>query len=98
MLSKNYTSTGRSCRVTFTLPAGLEAGTACLCGEFNEWSATSHPLKRRKEGGFAIEVSLKPGASYRFRYLLDGVRWENDDAADGYAPNPYGDDDSVVSV
>jgi len=98
MLTKNYTPTGRSCRVTFALPVDVEAQTANLCGEFNEWSTTSHPLKKRKEGGFAIEVSLKPGASYRFRYLLDGERWENDEAADAYAPNVYGTDDSVVSV
>ena len=98
MLTKNYTPTGRSCRVTFQLPGELEAQTVHLCGEFNEWSTTSHPLKRRKDGGFGIEVSLKPGASYRFRYLLDGERWVNDEAADGYAPNPYGDDDSVVSI
>ena len=98
MLTKNYTPTGRACRVTFELPAEVAAQAAHLCGEFNEWNTASHPFKKRKGGGFTIEVTLKPGASYRFRYLLDGERWVNDEAADSYEPNPFGTDDSVVSV
>ncbi len=34
----------------------------------------------------------------RFRYLLDGERWENDWAADGYVPNPFGSEDSLLEV
>ncbi len=55
-------------------------------------------MKRRKDGSFTLTISLKPGRQYRFRYLLDGERWENDRAADAYAPNPFGSDDSVVEV
>jgi hypothetical protein len=29
---------------------------------------------------------------------LDGERWENDREADGYAPNDFGTDDSIVEV
>ncbi len=43
-------------------------------------------------------LSLDPGRSYRFRYLLDGTCWENDWSADGYQPNPFGSEDSVVEV
>ena len=50
----------------------------------------------RKDGSFRVAVALEPGRSYRFRYLLDGTRWENDWAADAYVPNEYGGDDSVV--
>ncbi len=32
------------------------------------------------------------------KYLLDGERWENDWAADGYVPNPFASEDSVVEV
>lgn len=55
-------------------------------------------MKRRKDGSFSTAVSLKPGQEYRFRYLLDGQRWENDDQADGYVPNEYGAEDSLVQV
>ena len=42
-------------------------------------------------------ISFRPGV-YRYRYLLDGTRWENAWDADDYVPNPYGGDDSVVVV
>jgi hypothetical protein len=38
------------------------------------------------------------GRAYRFRYLLDGVRWENDWHADDYVLNVHGSHDSVVIV
>jgi hypothetical protein len=55
-------------------------------------------MKRTPDGGFTATVSLKPGSEYRFRYLLDGERWENDHAADRYVPNDHGSEDSVVVV
>jgi 1,4-alpha-glucan branching enzyme len=69
-----------------------------LCGDFNEWDASTHPLKQRKDGCFSRTVSLKPGNEYRFRYLLDGRRWENDWDADKYVPNEFSTEDSVVVV
>lgn len=32
------------------------------------------------------------------RSLLDGERWENDEAADGYRSNSFGSEDCVVNV
>jgi 1,4-alpha-glucan branching enzyme len=98
MLKKEYTKTGRSCRVTFNLPAEVNARRACLCGEFNEWDQSSHPMKRGKDGSFSLTISLKPGRQYRYRFLLDAERWENDWAAEGYAPNALGSEDSVVTI
>jgi len=98
VIKKNYTKTGKSCQVTFELPTEVNAETAVLCGEFNEWNETAKPMKQGKDGNFTQTVSLKPGQSYRFRYLLDGERWENDWEADDYLPNPYGSDDSLIQV
>jgi 1,4-alpha-glucan branching enzyme len=98
MLQKVYSKTGRACRVTFVLPPEAKAQSAVLCGDFNKWSQTSHPLKRRKDGSFACMLWLEAGHQYRFRYLVDGERWENDWAADAYLPNAYGGEDSAVTV
>jgi len=98
MLKKSYTKTRRSCRVTFAVPPELDARKAALCGEFNEWNIRSLPMKRRKDGRFSLTISLATGQRYRFRYVLDGKRWENDQAADGQMPNPYGSMDSLVEV
>lgn len=97
-MKKEYTKTGRSCRVTFELSSELNAQTAGLCGEFNQWDPEKNPMKRRKDGSFSTTISLKPGNSYRFRYILDGKRWENDWDADDYLPNEFGTQDSVVKV
>jgi hypothetical protein len=84
--------------VTFTLPAEVHADTVALCGDFNNWSARDTPLKRGDDGSWRATVPLERGRSYRYRYLLDGERWENAWNADRYAPNSYGTTDSVVVV
>ncbi len=98
MIKKTYSKGKRACRVTFELPPEVNAQSAHLSGEFNDWDQTSHLMKRRKDRTFTLTISLKPGQSYRFRYLLDGERWDNDWAADGYVPNPFGSEDSLVDV
>ncbi|MCB2204728.1 isoamylase early set domain-containing protein [bacterium] len=98
MPKKSYTRTGRSCRVTFYLPAEVQAQRVALCGEFNDWDAEAHPLRVRKDGTRYISLSLDAGRSYRYRFLVDGDRWENDWNADAYAPNEYGSEDSIVHV
>ena len=84
--------------MTFDLPAEAQAKTAALCGEFNDWDKTSHELKRRKQGNFSITLTLEAGKEYRFRFWVDGERWENDWNPDKYVPNEFGTEDSVVVV
>ena len=84
--------------VTFTLPGEVGAGDVALCGDFSGWTAGSIPLRRGSDGAWQVTVPLAPGSSYRYRYLLDGERWENAWHADRYEPNPFGSDDSVVTV
>jgi 1,4-alpha-glucan branching enzyme len=98
MLRKSYSKKGSSCRVTFQLPAEVNASTVSLCGEFNEWNPSAHHMKPRKHGGFSTRISLRSGRTYRFRYLLDGRQWENDWAADGYVPNSFGTEDSLLKL
>ena len=98
MLRKNYSKSGRTCRVTFKLPSEVNANTANLCGDFNHWDRKVGKMKQLKDGSFSITISWEPGRAYRFRYLLDGERWENDWAADEYLPNEFGSEDSVIEV
>ncbi len=83
--------------VTFSLPEAVGAHRAAICGEWNNWSPDQHVMDRIEEG-FLLTVHLEGGRSYQFRYLLDGIRWENDWAADDYVPNIFGDDNSVVDL
>ncbi|MEZ5141848.1 MAG: isoamylase early set domain-containing protein [Acidimicrobiales bacterium] len=95
-MKKTMLRSGKA-KVTFELPPAVEAREVAVCGEFNGWGIEPTPLARRKDGRFSTTVTLPPGR-YRFRYLLDGERWENDWTADGYVANDYGSDDSVVTV
>src|SRR5262245_2929541 len=84
-------------RVTFRLPNINGAQRICVVGEFNAWCPTANPM--HVEGDDLVtEIALQPGRTYRFRYLLDDERWENDWAADNYVPNEFGGDDSVLDL
>ena len=83
--------------VAFTLPADVDADSVALCGDFNDWSAGATALERGDDGTWQVSIPLEPGRSYRYRYLLDGERWENGQAGP-YEPNPYGGVDSVIAV
>jgi hypothetical protein len=84
--------------VTFVLDPRVGATRASVCGEWDGWATETHPMERAAEGGFQLTVELPAGRAYRFRYLLDGERWENDWAADAYVPNGFGGEDSLVDL
>ncbi len=85
-------------RVTFTVDPRAGAQAVAVCGEWNEWSADADVMHRDAQGGFSLTVDLDVGRTYRFRYLLDGQRWDNDWAADAYVRNEFGGDVSVVDL
>lgn len=97
MLSKNYTPKRTVCKVTFTLPEEWASSEVKLVGDFNDWDMKADKLEKKK-GKWEITKRLKPENEYRFKYLIDGEVWENDDAADTYIPNEFGTEDSVVEV
>ena len=82
--------------VIFALSAAVQAESVALCGDFNDWLADATPLELGSDGYWRVAVALQPGRSYRYRYLINGERWENARDADAYVPNPYGGTDSVV--
>ena len=96
LMKKNAAKNGKA-SVTFELPVEAGAESACVCGSFNEWAVDATPMKRRKDGSQAVNVQLTPGR-HEYRFFIDGERWENDGAADGYVPNGLGSDNSVVDV
>lgn len=98
MLKKTYYKGGNKCRVWFYLCPEVEAKTANLVGDFNNWDRNADPMKIRKDGTFYKAVTLDTGKEYQFRYLLDNESWENDWDADAYKANELGTENSVVIV
>lgn len=99
-ITKEYAKSRNLCKVTFVLPgeAAPMAQQVAIVGDFNDWNKTSTYLVKTENGDFNITLELEAGKEYRFRYLIDNHRWENDWFADKYLAGPYGVEDSVVSV
>lgn len=81
-------------RVTFEL---VQPGAKHveLAGDFNGWTDRL-PMEHPEPDRWKKTLELEPGRSYEFRYLVDDGGWLNDDAADGYAKNPFGSVNSIV--
>jgi 1,4-alpha-glucan branching enzyme len=84
-------------RVTFVVPEARFADSVHVVGEFNEWNTTSHPLLLG-EHGWQLTLELPAGRCYAYHYLLNNRDWHNDWQADGYAPNAYGGDSSLLDL
>ena len=97
MLTKHKHKNGKT-KVTFSMPAIEGCQQLCLAGDFNEWNETATPMKQQADGSWSVTLELEPDREYQYRYLADGQTWHNDEAADGYAPNPYGSDNSLVTT
>lgn len=99
-IKKQYLKTNGWCNVTFKLPkdAAPDAKVVTLVGDFNNWNFTETEMKKLKSGDFKVTLKLHKDREYRFRYLIDSQRWENDWCADQYVPNSFGCDDSLVKV
>ena len=98
-LTKKYLKNG-SCKVTFRLPkeAAPDAMEIAIVGDFNDWDQNHIFMTRLKNGDFKATLEIPAGREYRFRYFIDGSRWENDWQADKYISNDFGCDDSVLSI
>ena len=99
MITKTYSKTGKSCRVTFKFTP-QEEGTekVILLGDFNEWGAKKLEMKKRKAGHFSVSVQLDAERDYQFRYFIDDRKWSNGEGADSLAPNTFGTKNAVLSL
>jgi len=99
-IKKQYLKKKSVCKVAFTVPKQLAAfaSTVHLVGDFNYSNKSITPIKRFKNGQFTSTLFLRQDAEYEFRFLLDGLTWENDPQADRYVQNVYGTENSVVIV
>jgi hypothetical protein len=101
MLKKQYIKSRNKWKVCFEvsgsqLPEDLEIRNVNLVGEFNGWSPSRTPMKAGRGDVYKAVLELQPGASYQFRYLVNGEYWLNDESADSYASSVYGEDNCVL--
>ncbi len=97
MLNKRKLGRGKV-RVTFAMPPLEGVKQLHLVGDFNNWSVTETPMARSADDSWSVALTLATGAKYQYRYFADGEHWHNDWAADSYAPNAFGTENSVVDL
>ena len=97
MIEREPAKGGDEVKVTFSLATDGSENATAVVGDFNGWDPVATPLQRRR-GQLRASVTLAPGRRYAFRYLADGGRWFNDEAADDYQANAYGGSDSVLDL
>lgn len=87
-IDKTFLKTRPSCKVKFQLSADDIPDVSCiyLVGDFNNWDDSAHPMKKKKDGSFYLEVELPLGHDYQFRYRSDKGEWFNDSQADAFVP------------
>jgi len=97
MLKKRFFKTKGDCEVTFEYDAN-DAQEVALVTDFNNWMPL--PMQKAKKSGspFRIKVRLPKDSEYQFRYFVDKGVWVNDDGADDFWANEYGENNSVVNT
>ena len=51
--------------------AAPQALAVCLSGDFNDWNPTSHPMERRADGWWYLQVPLTHG-HHLYHFVVDG--------------------------
>jgi 1,4-alpha-glucan branching enzyme len=98
MIKKQYLKNRPICKVTFQLPADVQAENVAVVGDFNGWDMVANEMEQLKDGRFKTIIELDKDAEYEFRYLLNGSEWVNEEEADKYVTNPFFTENSVVAV
>jgi len=73
-----------------------QAQSVSLVGDFNEWNAATHPMKKAIDGSWVLGVDLKHG-HHRYAFLVDGTL-TLDPRAQGVTRNDQGERVSLVPV
>ncbi len=76
--------------------ASPKAHAVYLVGDFNDWNPTIHPMERRADGWWFLQIPLTHG-HHQYRFLVDGEP-VLDPRATGIAHNERGEEVSLVAV
>lgn len=96
-IKKQFVKTKPICKVTFSVEA-KGANVASVVGDFNNWNPVEGELSKLKNGTFKGVFDLPKGASYEFKYIVDG-EYRNEAEADSFQWNDFaGAENSVLEV
>jgi 1,4-alpha-glucan branching enzyme len=96
MIQKTYFKTKDYCKVKFSIE-NETAETVAIIGLNSDWQ-NSVIMSKKKDGNFVAEVNLPKDSTHEFKYLVNQDEWLNDITADSFAPNAYGQTNSVIAL
>ncbi|MDQ3943825.1 MAG: isoamylase early set domain-containing protein [Actinomycetota bacterium] len=96
MIFREPTKRGDKVKLTFVLPSDDDPAEIFVVGDFNAWNVGATKLRRR-DGMRSASVTLTTGRQYAFRYYRNG-HWFNDDHADAYRRNEYGQQNCIIDL
>jgi 1,4-alpha-glucan branching enzyme len=96
MLKKKPLKSSNKTSVVFEANGFDDASAISLVGDFNDWKPAAHPMKKRKDGAWAVTMRLPNQKRFEYRFVVDGRHWIEDQQADAVVPNPFGGHNSVV--
>ena len=82
-------------RVTLRIDAP-DAKNVMLMGDFNQWDAKKHPMKKGEHGMWQKIIMVPPGR-YEYRFLVDG-QWRNDPTNDQITANCFGSTNNILEI
>lgn len=74
-----------------------EASSVGISGDFNGWNSTPRSLRRRKDGIWWGVLRLSPGV-YQYKFVIDGMHWQEDPTNPKQVANDLGSINSVLEV
>ncbi len=95
MLKKKFFKTKTECEVAFELAPKGAHSVELLC-EVNDWEPIA--MKKSKGGSFRTRLRFPRERRFQFRYLVDQQTWVNDEDADGYQLNKFGERNCVLDT
>ena len=73
-----------------------QARAVFVAGSFNDWHPAVTAMRSAGPGRWVKDLTLPPG-EHEYRLVVDGV-WMNDPACPKRAANPFGTENSVLTV
>jgi serine protease AprX len=72
--------------------------TVNLVGDFNDWNSNAASFERCSDGLWKISIRCQPAGEYRYKFLVDRVRWTEDPSHGLKEEDGYGGFNSILLI
>jgi hypothetical protein len=98
MIKKVNKRNSNNVKATFVLPDDHPYGEVSVVGDFNDWTPGKDRFVRRSNHTYSVSIMLEEGKEYAFRYYSEEQGWVNEEEADGYRDNEFGETNCIIEA